>query len=99
MDNEAFKAHLKSTGPYLNVAQESIIHSIVVDEHSRQSVIHMSYFLRPVKSEEAIEQDLVWMLKFTDDQDDNKVLIKEAVEFVVSENRLIPFPVGIVQLI
>ncbi|KAJ4394668.1 hypothetical protein N0V93_003887 [Gnomoniopsis smithogilvyi] len=82
MDNEAFKAHLMSTGPYLDAAQDSIVHSIVVNEHSHKSVIHMSYLLRPVKSEEVVEQDLIWVLKFTDDQDVDKVLIKEAVEFI-----------------
>ena len=42
----------------------------------------MSYFLRPAKSDETVEQDLIWALKFTDDVDVDKILIKESVEFV-----------------
>jgi len=42
----------------------------------------MSYFLRPAKSDETVEQDLIWTLKFTDDEDVDKILIKESVEFV-----------------
>lgn len=81
MDNREFEAHLTSTGPYLD-SDKSAIHSIVVDEHQRTSVIHMSYFLRPVKSNETVEQDLIWTIKFTDHEDVDKVLIKESVEFI-----------------
>jgi len=81
MDNENFEAHLKSTGPYLEF-NPCEIHAITVDEHQRTSVIHMSYFLRPAKSDETVEQDLIWTLKFTDDEDVDKILIKESVEFI-----------------
>lgn len=81
MDNREFEAHLTSTGPYLE-SEGSTIHSVVVDEHQRTAVIHMSYFLRPVQSAETVEQDLIWTLKFTDDQDVGKVLIRESVEFI-----------------
>lgn len=42
----------------------------------------MSYLLRPVKSSETVEQDLIWTLKFTDHEDVDKVLIRETVEFI-----------------
>lgn len=81
MDNDAFEAHLKSTGPYL-ASGEGTIHGIIVDEYQRTSVIHMSYLLQPAKSDEKVEQDLIWTLKFTDEEDVDKILIKETVEFI-----------------
>ncbi|PPQ83486.1 hypothetical protein CVT25_006977 [Psilocybe cyanescens] len=81
MDNEAFKAHLCSTGPYLGDGTNKV-HSITIDEHQRTSVVHMSYFLQAAKAEEVVEQDLIWTLKFTEDEDVDKILIKETVEFI-----------------
>ena len=81
MDNTAFKAHLTSTGPYI-ASGRGEVHSITIDEHQRTSVIHMSYFLQAAGSEETLEQDLIWLLKFTDDEDVDKVLIKESLEFI-----------------
>ncbi|KAH7102287.1 hypothetical protein BKA62DRAFT_699919 [Auriculariales sp. MPI-PUGE-AT-0066] len=82
MNNAAFEAHLRSTGPYLESARPVTVHSIAVDEHQRTSSVHMSYFLRPAGSEEVVEQELVWTLKFTEDDDVQKVLIRESVEFI-----------------
>lgn len=82
MDNAAFKAHLLSTGPYLGVC-ESKLHSITIDEHQRTSVVHMSYFLRAEGSEEVVEQDLIWTLRFSNEEmSAEKVLITESVEFI-----------------
>ncbi|KAJ7146129.1 hypothetical protein C8R44DRAFT_756653 [Mycena epipterygia] len=85
MDNTAFEDHLKTTGPYLD-HDRSEIHDIIIDEHKRKSVIHMSYFLTPTGSTETVEQDLIWVLKFTDEGETeggvDGVLIKESVEFI-----------------
>ncbi|KAF2136025.1 uncharacterized protein K452DRAFT_292746 [Aplosporella prunicola CBS 121167] len=85
MDNAAFKAHLLSTGKYIS-ASRSVVHSITVDEHARSATVHMSYFLSPKGSEETVENDLVWLLRFTDEEEVpggvDGVLIKESVEFV-----------------
>jgi hypothetical protein len=81
MDNAAFLAHLKSTGLYLGFGG-SQIHDIIVDEQKRQAVVRMSYFLMPQGSEETVEHDLIWLLKFTDDEDAEVVLIRESVEFI-----------------
>lgn len=81
MDNVAFKAHLTSTGPYLD-SSGCKIHSITVDEHQRTSSLHMSYFLRPTGSDVTVEQDLIWTLKFSPDEDPDKILITETVEFI-----------------
>ena len=83
MDNTAFLAHLKSTGPYLDPARGGAeVHSITVDEYERRAVVHMSYFLVPAGSEEKVEQDLIWILKFTEGEDVEQVQIKESVEFI-----------------
>lgn len=86
MDNDSFKAHLYSTGPYLASSSSSKVHEIIVDEHKRNSVIHMSYFLTPKGSEETVEQDLIWRLRFTDEGEVeggiDGVLIKETVEYI-----------------
>lgn len=46
----------------------------------------MSYFLIPTGSTETVEQDLIWVLKFTDEGETeggvDGVLIKESVEFI-----------------
>ena len=42
----------------------------------------MSYFLVPAGSEEKVEQDLIWILKFTEGEDVEQVQIKESVEFI-----------------
>lgn len=42
----------------------------------------MSYLLRAAGSEEIVEQDLIWTLKFTDHQQVEEVLIRETVEFI-----------------
>ena len=81
MDNKTFQAHLNSTGPYIRDST-SEVHAIIIDEHQRMSIIHMSYFLRPAQSNETVEQDLIWMLKFTDNKEVDKILIKESVEFI-----------------
>ncbi|KAL0569396.1 hypothetical protein V5O48_012574 [Marasmius crinis-equi] len=80
MDNDAFRAHLQSTGRYLDFAGAEL-HDIVIDENQRKSVIRMSYFLTPKGSKETVENDLIWVLKFTDDEEVDKVLVKESVEF------------------
>lgn len=81
MDNEAFRAHLHSTGPYLQSGDVKV-HDITIDEFRRTSVIHMSYFLRPAQSNETVEQELIWTLKFTDDKALDNIFIKESVEFI-----------------
>ncbi|KAI0723282.1 hypothetical protein C8Q76DRAFT_722314 [Earliella scabrosa] len=85
MDNAAFLAHLSSTGRYLEYSPSSDgpekVHDIVVDEHTRRAVVHMSYFLKAKGSEEVVEQDMIWILRFTGEED-GEVLIKESVEFI-----------------
>ena len=81
MDNKTFRAHLTGADPYV-AACTTVVHSIIVDEHQRAATIHMSYNLQPVQSDEKVEQDLVWMLKFTDDEAIEKILIKETKEFI-----------------
>lgn len=81
MDNKDFEAHLISTGPYLESCV-SEIHTITVDEHRRTSTVHMSYFLQPAQSDEKVEQDLIWTLRFTDDEEVDKIMIEESVEFI-----------------
>lgn len=46
------------------------------------SVVHMSYLLRAEGSEEVVEQDLIWTLKFSTDELVDEILITESVEFV-----------------
>jgi hypothetical protein len=85
MDNEAFARHLKNAGPYIDFHDLKIA-DIVVDEHQRKASVRMSYFLKATGGQEVIEQDLIWMLKFTDEGEveggDEAVLIKESVEFI-----------------
>lgn len=85
MDNDAFKAHLESTGPYLAAQDPEVqpeVHDIIIDIVARKSAIHMSYFLTPEGSTETVENDLIWLLKFTDDDEVDGILIKESVEFI-----------------
>lgn len=82
MDNAAFERHLRTTGPYLDAARPSVVHSVVVDEHRRASVVHMSYFLRPVGSGETVEHDLIWTLGFTSEEDVEGIRVQESVEFI-----------------
>ncbi|KAK7053040.1 hypothetical protein VNI00_004361 [Paramarasmius palmivorus] len=81
MDNDAFEAHLINSGRYLDMGS-SQVHDIIVDEHKRRAVIHMSYFLKPKDSKEMVEHDLIWTLKFTDEDKEDEILIKESVEFI-----------------
>ncbi|KAG7097615.1 hypothetical protein E1B28_004949 [Marasmius oreades] len=81
MDNDVFATHMKRSGLYLD-SSDAKTHDLVVDEHERKSTIRMSYFLTPKGSNETVEHDLIWMLKFTDDEEVEKVLIKESVEFI-----------------
>jgi hypothetical protein len=91
MDNDAFKSHLLTTGPYLDdEAGSAATHDILIDERKRKAVIHMSYFLVPKGSEEKVENELIWLLKFTDPDekelkdpsDVDGILIKESVEYI-----------------
>nr|CEG04738.1 unnamed protein product [Fusarium clavum]CEG05824.1 unnamed protein product [Fusarium clavum] len=85
MDNEAFATHLKTTGRLL-AGFNSKIHEITVDEYQRMATIRMSYYLSTLISDEVVENDLIWTLKFTKQGevkgDPNGVLIKESIEFV-----------------
>jgi hypothetical protein len=84
MDNAAFESHLRTTGPYLESLRTDV-HEIIVDEHQRKAVIHLSYFLTPKGSEETVEQNMIWTLKFTDEEVNggvDGVLIKESIEFI-----------------
>lgn len=85
MDNAAFRSHLHTTGPYLDDGR-SEVHHIMIDENQRKAVIHMSYFLTPKGSKETVENDLIWILKFTDEGEVeggvDGILIKESVEFI-----------------
>lgn len=87
MDNNAFTAHLHSSGPYIE-GKGAKVHEIIVDEHKRKAVIHMSYFLAAKGSEETVEQDLVWVLTFTEETEEERsgnldgILINESVEFI-----------------
>jgi hypothetical protein len=85
MDNAALNAHLHSTGPHIAGARTEV-HDIVVDEHQRKATIHMSYFLTPTGSDETVENNLIWTLKFTEEGEVeggvDGVLIKESVEYI-----------------
>ncbi|KAJ7572310.1 hypothetical protein C8J56DRAFT_990712 [Mycena floridula] len=85
MDNTAFTAHLHNSGPYLE-SQRCEIHDIIVDEHQRKSSIRMSYFLTPMGSTETVEQELIWTIKFTEEEEVpggiDGILIKESIEFI-----------------
>ncbi|KAL0067062.1 hypothetical protein AAF712_005849 [Marasmius tenuissimus] len=81
MDNDAFATHMQRSGIYLDFS-DAKIHDLVVDEHERKSSTRMSYSLTPKGSKETVEHDLIWMLKFTEDEEVEKVLIKESVEFI-----------------
>lgn len=85
MDNDAFKSHLHTSGPYLDSSRTEV-HDILIDEHQRKATIHMSYFLTPKGSKETVENDLIWLLKFTDEGETeggvDGVLIKESVEYI-----------------
>ncbi|KAI0724231.1 hypothetical protein C8T65DRAFT_625831 [Cerioporus squamosus] len=90
MDNAAFAAHLASSGRYLTSPTESAkVHDILVDEHKRTAVVHMSYFLmaKGAPNDEVVENDLIWVLRFTEEQEQDVsgldgVRIKESVEFI-----------------
>ncbi|KAJ7774628.1 hypothetical protein DFH07DRAFT_106088 [Mycena maculata] len=85
MDNAAFKAHILSTSPYLD-GQGLEIHDIIIDTVARKSAIHMSYFLTPKGSKETVENNLLWVIKFTTEGEVeggvDGILIKESVEFI-----------------
>ncbi|KAJ7452436.1 hypothetical protein B0H11DRAFT_291650 [Mycena galericulata] len=85
MDNTAFEAHLKSSGLYLEMERLEV-HDIIVDTMGRKSAVHMSYFLTPKGSNEMVENNLIWVLKFTDEGEVeggvDGILIKESVEFI-----------------
>ena len=53
-----------------------------LDEHTRRAVVHMSYFRTAKGGEEVVEQDLIWTLRFTGEEDGEDVRIKESVEFI-----------------
>ncbi|KAJ7657756.1 hypothetical protein DFH06DRAFT_1327816 [Mycena polygramma] len=65
-DNAAFAAHLKSTGRLLESLGGEVT-DIVVDEHARKATLRMSYFLKAKGLDETVENDLIWVLKFTDE--------------------------------
>jgi hypothetical protein len=58
----------------------------MVDEHKRKATLRMSYSLKVKGSDETMENDLIWVLKFTDDGEVDGgvegILIKESTEFV-----------------
>lgn len=81
MDNDAFEAHLDTTGPYIG-SSRCKVHDILIDENQRKAVIQMSYFLTPKGSSETVENELVWVLRFTHDEEVNGILIKESVEYI-----------------
>ncbi|KAF8152667.1 hypothetical protein K438DRAFT_1864272 [Mycena galopus ATCC 62051] len=86
LDNVAFEAHLHSAGRWLDVLASDVTEDIMIDEHKRKAIIRMSYFLKAKGSDETVENDLIWVLKFTDegevDGGVDGILIKESTEFI-----------------
>ncbi|KAF7344994.1 hypothetical protein MVEN_01662200 [Mycena venus] len=84
-DNVAFKAHLHSAGHLLETLSGEVT-DIMIDEHTRKATLRMSYFLKAKGSDETVENDLIWVLKFTEegevDGGVDGILIKESTEFV-----------------
>ncbi|KAJ6542883.1 hypothetical protein B0H19DRAFT_841523, partial [Mycena capillaripes] len=85
LDNAALEAHLQSTGMLLESLGGEVT-DIIVDEHTRKATLRMSYFLKPKGSEETVENDLIWVLKFTEEGEieggADGILIKESTEFI-----------------
>ena len=95
MDNAAFAAHLASTGRYITGAPLGVkVHDVIVDEWKRVAALRMSYYLKAKTSErqahgegEVVENDLVWLLQFTQDVEQetggiNGIRIMESVEYI-----------------
>jgi len=84
-DNVAFEAHLHSAGRFLETLGGEVT-DIMIDEHKRKATLRMSYFLKAKGSDETVENDLIWVLKFTGegevDGGVDGILIKESTEFV-----------------
>jgi hypothetical protein len=84
-DNTSFEAHLHSAGRFLESLGGEVT-DIMVDEHKRKATLRMSYSLKVKGSDETVENDLIWVLKFTDDGEVDGgvegILIKESTEFV-----------------
>lgn len=84
-DNVAFEAHLKSTGRFLESLGGEVT-DIIIDEHKRKATLRMSYFLKANGSDETVENDLIWVLKFTEEGEVeggvDGILIKESTEFI-----------------
>ncbi|KAF7373207.1 hypothetical protein MSAN_00529300 [Mycena sanguinolenta] len=85
LDNAAFEAHLHSAGKWLDALGGEVT-DIMIDEHKRKAVLRMSYFLKAKGSDETVENDLIWVLKFTDEGEVeggvDGILIKESIEFI-----------------
>ncbi|KAJ6476403.1 hypothetical protein C8R45DRAFT_1009896 [Mycena sanguinolenta] len=85
LDNAAFEAHLHTAGQWLDALGGEVT-DIMIDEHKRKAVLRMSYFLKAKGSDETVENDLIWVLKFTDEGEVgggvDGILIKESIEFI-----------------
>ncbi|KXJ88598.1 hypothetical protein Micbo1qcDRAFT_166665 [Microdochium bolleyi] len=81
LSNADLLAHFQSTGKLLESCKGET-HDIMVDEHQRKATIWMSYFLVTVASEEVVENDLIWTLRFSDEEKVEDVRIVESVEFI-----------------
>ncbi|OJD33861.1 uncharacterized protein BKCO1_27000102 [Diplodia corticola] len=90
MDNAAFAGHLASTGRYVaSAAPGATVHEVVVDEWRRRAVVRMSYHLCAKRGAEGgeggaevVENEVVWTLAFSSEEEVGEVRIVESVEFV-----------------
>lgn len=77
IDMEGFLRHLEYLMPNME-SVSSKIHDVLVDEHKRKVTVLMSYFLRPKGAEEAVENDLVWILEI----DDSGEKVQSGIEYM-----------------
>ncbi|KAJ1328046.1 hypothetical protein MN608_07382 [Microdochium nivale] len=85
LTNDGLLAHFESTGRLLASCRGET-HDIMVDEHQRKATIRMSYHLvtiaPPPGGGEVVENDLIWTLRFSGEDDVADVRIIESVEYI-----------------
>ncbi|KIW00032.1 uncharacterized protein PV09_08384 [Verruconis gallopava] len=66
LDFDGFMAHLKSMTSKLESAEAKIT-DLTIDEKQRKVVVRATYRLRPKGCDETASNDLVWILRLTED--------------------------------
>lgn len=79
LNHNSFFQHLQSVVPHLERVAAKI-HDVLVDEGRRTVTVQMSYFLTPLGSSEAAENDLVWVLEL----DESGKRIRASKEYIDS---------------